>query len=78
MMGCRYYDWPARSENVILYFQGLASQATSTLGKLCPYCFLLSVARGLIIFAHHALWLHHAPLEDRAFGMCSAKMRRMS
>ncbi|KAK9867544.1 hypothetical protein WJX84_012100 [Apatococcus fuscideae] len=27
----RYYDWPARSENKILYFQGLASQATSTL-----------------------------------------------
>ncbi|KAK9867540.1 hypothetical protein WJX84_005827 [Apatococcus fuscideae] len=27
----RYYDWPARSENILLYFQGLASQATSTL-----------------------------------------------
>ena len=32
-MVCRYYDWPARSENVLLYFQGLASQATSTLGE---------------------------------------------
>ena len=68
---CRYFDWPARSENILFYFQGMASQATSTLGEpeylhtmcltVCRRC--LSVCRSCLsmfrqnkpVFGSHAV-----------------------